>query len=118
MSSVDNPLAASDAVGDLADRFARYPQISRLSDKRHNEPEVLAQSLAHLAESSRKYLELLPSLLESGEPERDLIQRLMPLVIEVQHMLYHIEEPRFLRNALEPLRAEWAKARAARELQQ
>jgi hypothetical protein len=54
----------TESVKSLAERFARIPQIAKLSDGAHNEPLVLSHSLTDLAEASRSYLEAWPALLD------------------------------------------------------
>lgn len=91
----------------LAVRLAAIPQIRDLSDSTHDEAWTLAQSLIDLADSSRGYLEALPALLSPDASGDTLLQMLMEVALDLQHMLYHLEDPRFLRRLFAPLKAEW-----------
>lgn len=97
---------------ELVGRLERCPPISNLSDGAHNEAWVLAQSFSDIANSSEAYLRLLPTLVEAKPEGSELVQRLIDVVNELQHVLYHLEEPRFMRQLLEPLRDDWEKARS------
>jgi hypothetical protein len=106
------PLQSIDAVRSLAERLSRVPRIAGLSESDHNEPWTLAHSLSDIAGASQAYLQALPSLLEPNLEGDDLMQGLIGLTSELKHMLYHLEDPRFLREMFGPLRDEWAKERS------
>jgi hypothetical protein len=111
MTPLANPLSSTAAVKALAARLERCPQIASLNDEDHNEAWTLAQSLSDLAASSAAYLKVLPTLVDERLEGNELVQRLIDVVNELQHMLYHLEDPRFFRQLLEPLRQDWEKAR-------
>jgi hypothetical protein len=111
MSSSENPLASVDAMKGLAERLEHCLQISKLNDETHNEAWVLVHSLSDIADSADGYLKLLPRLTDDTLQGNELVQYLIEIVNQLQHLLYHLEEPRFIRQILEPLRAEWEKAR-------
>ncbi|SRR6266487_5813844 len=102
-------------VRSLADRLAAIPSIARLSTSNHNEPWTLAHSLADIADSSEAYLERLPAALRPDVRGEDLVQLLIDLGAELEHMLYHLEDPRFLRERFAPLRNDWEKQRAEQQ---
>lgn len=86
----------------LADRLRRSKQVASLSDKEHDEAWVLAHSLSDLADASASYLSDLPSLLDARLEGDDLIQELIAVVVrDLQHMLYHLKDPRFFRDLLD-----------------
>ena len=98
----------SSAIKSLADRLSRIPQIANLSDERHNEPWTLAISLASLAEAGNVVSRRIESSMIPGQLEGDdLLQAVLDLSTELQHVLYHLEDPRFLRRLFKPLRDEW-----------
>jgi hypothetical protein len=107
-----NPLSSTEAIKALAARLERCPQIASLNDEGHNEAWTLVHSLSDLATSSEAYLMVLPTLLDERLEGDELVQRLIDVVTELQHMLYHLEDARFFRQLLEPLRQDWEKARA------
>jgi len=72
----------------------------------------LAHSLSDLADASEAYLQRLPAILTPELQGQGLMETLMELTIELQHMLYHLEDPRFLRDLFAPLREDWQKQRA------
>ncbi len=106
-----NPLSSAEAMKALAERLERCPQIAKLNDEGHNEAWTLAHSLSDLADASDAYLKILPTLLDESLQGDELIQRLIEVGNELQHMLYHLEDPRFFRQLLGPLRQDWEKAR-------
>jgi hypothetical protein len=93
----------------LAERFAKIPTIAELSDGAHQEPWILADALLDLASASEAYLKGLPPVLDPKVEGQDLLVNLIGLTVELQHMLYHLEEPRFLKQLFDPLREEWRK---------
>jgi hypothetical protein len=112
-SPTPNPLSSAEAMKGLVARLERCSQIANLSDESHNEASTLAHSLSDLADASDQYLKVLPSLLDESLQGDELIQRLVDVVNVLQHMLYHLEDPRFFRQFLGPLRDGWEKARTA-----
>jgi len=109
----ENPLASGEAMKALAERLKRCPQIAKLTDEVHSEAWTIAHSLSDLADSSEAFRKLLPRLVDESIEGDELVQRLIEVVNELQHMLYHLEDPRFFRQLLGPLREDWEKARAA-----
>jgi hypothetical protein len=103
---------SAEATESLRQRLARCPQIARLSTPDWEEPGTLAHALADLADASRGYLELLPTLLNDQVEGEELMSALTDVESELQHMAYHLEDPRVFRALLDPLRAEWRKARS------
>jgi hypothetical protein len=97
----------------LVARLERCSQITNLSDASHNEAWTLAHSLSDIADASDEYLKVLPSLRDVSLQGDELIQRLIDVVNGLQHMLYYLEDPRFFRQFLGPLREDWEKARTA-----
>lgn len=98
-------------VKSLAERLAAISSIASLSTATQNEPWTLAVSLVDIANSSQTYLERLPRLLDPELQGDELLQLLLELTSELEHMLYHLEDPRFLRQLFEPLREDWEKQR-------
>jgi hypothetical protein len=45
----------------------------------------------------------------------DTLVRLIDVVNELAHLLYHVEDPQFFREFLEPLRDGWEKTRGVRD---
>lgn len=103
---------STDEVKSLAERLAAIPSIASLSTATQNEPWTLADSLLDIAGASETYLGRLPKLLNPEVQGVDLMQLLLELTSELEHMLYHLEEPRFLRQLFEPLRDDWEKQRS------
>ena len=108
----ENPLSSVEATKVLAERLERCEQIARLNGDGYNEAWTVAHALADLASSSEAYLKALPTLVDESVEGDELVQRLIQVVNELQHMLYHLEDPKFFRQLLEPLRADWEKSRA------
>ncbi len=113
MDVSSEPSFSASALNSLADRLASCHQIAELSDGNHNEAWTLAHSLSDLADSSEAFLKAVPVLLDDRLVGDDLIQKLLEVVTPLQHMLYHLEDPRFLRQLLDPLRQDWDKARSS-----
>ncbi len=111
MTPLANPLSSTEAMKALAARLERCTQIASLNDDGHNEAWTLTHSLSDLAASSEAYLKVLPTLVDERLEGDRLVQQLIDVVNELQHMLYHLEDPRFFRQLLEPLRQDWQKAR-------
>ncbi|MGB2941003.1 MAG: hypothetical protein WBD38_11975 [Candidatus Dormiibacterota bacterium] len=112
-SNPTNPLASAAAIEELASRLANIARIAKLSDNDHDEPQVLAHALADLAAASEQYLKSVPDLADRRVEGEKLLLRLIEVSTQLQHMLYHLEDPRFLRQFLEPLRDEWESSRSA-----
>jgi hypothetical protein len=105
VTASQNPLASPEAMKSLVERLTRCPQVAKLSDDGHDEAWTLVHSLSDLADSSAAYLAELPALLKEGLEGDELIQRLIAIAVgELQHMLYHLEDPRFFRELLSPVR--------------
>jgi uncharacterized protein YecE (DUF72 family) len=102
-----------DEIQFLAERLQRCGQIARLDGKDYREAWTIVHSLSDLGDAATHYLSQLPALFAAGLEGDDLIKQLMDLLPDLQHMLYHLEDPRFFRQFLEPLRAEWEKTRSA-----
>jgi hypothetical protein len=108
----DHPLASTEAVKSLAERLTQIAQIAKLSDEEHDEAWALAHSLSDIAEASEAYLRSLPALVDPGLEGDALLREVLELTSHLQHMLYHLEDPRFLANLFAPLRHEWAEQRS------
>jgi hypothetical protein len=106
-----NPLSSTLAMKDLVERLERCPQIAKLSDQSHNEASTIAHSLSDLADTSDGYLKILPSLVDTSLQGDELIRRLIEVVNQLQHMLYHLGDPRFFRDLLGPLQQDWDETR-------
>jgi hypothetical protein len=96
----------------LADRLAKIPKIVELSDAGHNEAWVLADALLDIASACEAYLKAFPQLLDPKVEGQSLMVAIIGLTIECQHLLYHLEDPRFLRELFDPLKEEWAHQRS------
>ena len=106
----------TDAIKSLAGRLSRIPQIANLSSHGHDEAWTLAISLASIAESGQQVSrEIQTQLLRDQLEGDDLLQAVIKLSLDLQHMLYHLEDPRFLRELSQPLRNEWEQERRLRE---
>ena|ERR1700686_3342447 len=105
------PVVSAAVTAALGRRLAKCPQIAKLSSDDHDEASTLANAIADLADSSRNYLEALPRLLDERLVGDDLVLELVGLMNELAHAEYHIQDPRFFREGLEPLRDEWKKSR-------
>jgi hypothetical protein len=105
------PVVSAEAVLALGRRLAQCPQIAELGSDDHDEAGTLAHAIADLADSSRDYREALPKLLHERLAGDDLVLELIDLRNELAHTLYHIEDPRFFREGLQPLRDDWKKSR-------
>ncbi len=99
----------------LATRLGHCHQVASLNREGHDEAWTLAQALDDLGDAASKYLELLPGLLDPRLEGEELMQRLIEILLPVQHMLYHAEDPLFFREFLEPLRNDWERERAGRQ---
>jgi hypothetical protein len=106
---------SSEEIKALATRLGNCHQVAGLNREGHDEAWTLAHSLDDLGDAARQYLELPPSLFDSRLEGEELIQRLIEILLPVQHMLYHAEDPLFFRGFLEPLRNDWESERAARQ---
>jgi hypothetical protein len=105
------PVVSAEATAALARRLAECPQIAQLSSDGHDEASALAHAIADLADSSRDYLDALSKLLDERLEGDGLILELIGLMNELGHTLYHIQDPRFFREGLEPLLDDWGKSR-------
>ena len=106
------PEQSAALVKSLAERLEALPAISSLSTAKESEPWILAHSLIDIADASEAYLDRLPALLDSNLQGEDLVQLLIELSNDLQHVLYHLEDPRFLRELFAPLREDWEQQRA------
>lgn len=102
---------SAEQIRSLADRLAAIPSIASLTTSTHNEPSTLAHSLSDIADASEAYLDQLSRVFNPEVQGDELMGVLVELSIELQHMLYHLEDPRFLRELFAPLREEWDKQR-------
>jgi hypothetical protein len=105
------PVVSAEAMVALGLRLAQCHQIAEVDSDDHDEAGTLAHAIADLADSSRDYLEALPKLLDERLAGDDLVLELIGLRNELAHTLYHIEDPRFFREGLQPLRDDWKKSR-------
>lgn len=82
----------------LADRLSRCSEVTRFDDAGAKETWIIAESLGHLEESFRKFLdEQLPRLVGGEIKESEMYDLLLDIGEEFRHILYHINEPRFYR---------------------
>lgn len=85
-------------VSSLATRLERLDVVREHDGPDYREAEYLAQSLAELEESFRRYLNLLlPRLVQDDLSNKDLAVALHDIGEEFRHVLYHIKDPKYFR---------------------
>jgi hypothetical protein len=111
----EDALVSPEQMKSLARRLERCPQISRLNHGEHHEAWTLVHALSDLGGSCGAYLDILPSLLDDSLEGEELVLRLIDVANELSHVLYHIEDPQFFREFLEPLRDDWEQTRGVQD---
>ncbi|HEY4844858.1 MAG TPA: hypothetical protein VII89_04125 [Candidatus Dormibacteraeota bacterium] len=97
------PVVSPEVIESLHRRLKQCQSIAELSSGDHEEPGTLAHAIADLADASREYLELLPRLLDDRLAGDELVEALFDLTFVLQHMRYHIEDSRYVRQYMPPL---------------